>query len=316
MKFCLTFLLTFLLLAFGPVAIAQRTTTFDFLRLDMNARAAALNGSFVSMTNDPNLLYYNPAGLATLEHPTASASFLKHLLDVNAGSVTYGEEIPDLGTFAAGVIFVDYGSFKQTDESMNVLGTFSARELALIAGWGSLIEENMHIGASLEFVSSSIAGFNANAVALGVGFLYQIPSEMISIGASLRHAGVQTGMYGGTRESLPLELTVGITKKPEHLPAYLNLNFHKLTDQADSFLDRFGSFSIGVEFLMSESTRLRAGYDNEKKRELKLGAGSGLAGFSIGGGILVKEYTIDYAFNSYGKIGALHRISIGMVLEP
>jgi long-subunit fatty acid transport protein len=308
--------LTFLVLAFGPLAVAQRTTTFDFLRLDMSARIAALNGSFVSMTNDPNLLHYNPAGLSTLERPTASASFLKHLLDVNAGSITYGQQVSDLGTFAAGVIFVDYGSFKQTDESMNVLGTFSAREIALSAGWGMLLEENISVGAGIEFVSSTIASFNANALALGAGILYQIPSEMISIGASLRHAGVQTGTYAGLRESLPLELTVGITKKPEHLPAYLNLNFHRLTDRADSFLDRFGSFSIGVEFLMSESTRLRAGYDNEKKRELKLGTGSGLAGFSIGGGILVKEYAIDYSFNSYGKIGGLHRISVGMTLEP
>ncbi|MEX2116246.1 MAG: type IX secretion system protein PorQ [Bacteroidota bacterium] len=308
--------LIFLLLVAGSVASAQRTSTFDFLRLDMNARAAALNGSFVSMTNDPNLLYYNPAGLATLEHPSASASFLKHLLDVNAGSLTYGQEFPDLGTFAAGIIFVDYGSFQQTDESMNALGTFSAREIALSMGWGTALEENMYIGASIEFISSSIAGFSANAAAIGAGILYQIPSEMITIGASLLHAGTQIGTYAGIRESLPLELTLGITKKPEHLPAYLNLNFHKLTDRADSFLDRFGSFSIGVEFLMSESTRLRAGYDNEKKRELKLGTGSGLAGFSFGGGILVKEYQIDYSFNSYGKIGGLHRVSVGMTLEP
>jgi len=305
-----------LLFVVANVASAQRTTTFDFLRLDMNARAAALNGSFVSMTNDPNLLYYNPAGLATLEHPSASASFLKHLLDVNAGSLTYGQEFTGIGTFAAGVIFVDYGSFTETDESMNVLGTFSARELALSAGWGILLEENMYVGASIEFISSSIASFSASALALGAGILCQIPSEMITIGASLLHAGAQTGTYGGIRESLPLELTVGITKKPEHLPAYINLNFHKLTDRADSFLDRFGSFSIGVEFLMSESTRLRAGYDNEKKRELKLGTGSGLAGFSFGGGILIKEYLIDYSFNSYGKIGGMHRISIGVVLEP
>ena len=35
---------------------------------------------------------------------------------------------------------------------------------------------------------------------------------------------------------------------------------------------------------------------------------------SLGGGILIGEYIIDYAFNSYGKIGGLHRISVGMGL--
>ncbi len=79
-------------------------------------------------------------------------------------------------------------------------------------------------------------------------------------------------------------------------------------------MDRFSAFSFGAEFLMSESVRLRVGYDNEQRKELKLGTTAGLAGMSLGGGILLGEYIVDYAFNSYGKIGSLHRISIGMTL--
>jgi len=93
---------------------------------------------------------------------------------------------------------------------------------------------------------------------------------------------------------------------------FLNLNFHKLNESQNSFFDRLSAFSIGAEFLMSESVRLRVGFDNEKRRELKLGTTSGMAGFSFGGGILVQDYVIDYALNSYGKIGSIHRISVGM----
>jgi hypothetical protein len=65
---------------------------------------------------------------------------------------------------------------------------------------------------------------------------------------------------------------------------------------------------------MSESVRLRVGYNNQQRKDLKLGTSSGLAGMAIGGGVLLGEYIIDYAFNSYGKIGGLHRVSIGMKL--
>ena len=281
----------------------------------MNARAAALNGSFVSMTNDPNLLFYNPSALATLEHPTASATFTKHLLDVNAGSVSYGQQYEDLGTFAAGIVYVNYGAFDRTDESQNTLGTFSATDLALTAGWGTELAENTLVGANIEMIYSSIAGFRSSAVAVGAGILYQIPSEMITIGASLLHFGTQLNAYAETSEQLPISLSVGITKRPEHLPVYLNLNFHKLIEETDNFFDRFAAFSFGAEFLMSESLRLRVGLDNEKKRELKLGSGSGLTGFSIGGGLNINEYTVDYSFNSYGDIGGLHRVSVGMRLD-
>lgn len=302
----------------SPIAVAsaQENGTFDFLRLDMSARAAGLNGSFVSMTNDPNLLFYNPAALPTLDRPAASAGFLKHLLDVNAGSLSYAQHFDDLGTFAAGITYINYGSFDETDASLNVLGSLSASELAFTVGWGTLVDENLYAGASLEFVSSSLAGYSATALAAGAGILYEIPSEMITIGASLLHLGTQLSSYAGVREPLPVSLRIGITKRPEHLPVYLNLNFRNLTEQRNSFLDRFSSFTFGAEFLMSESTRLRVGYDNEKKRELKLGTSAGLAGFSFGAGLLVSEYRIDYAFNSYGKIGGLHRISVGMVFDP
>lgn len=292
--------------------IAQHHGTYDFLRLDFNARASALNGSFVSMTNDPNLVFYNPASLVTLERPAGSASFMKHLLDVSAGSISYGQSFEDLGTFAAGISFIDYGSFEETDESMNVLGTFGAQELAVTAGWGMFLEENLSVGGNVEFIYSSISSFRSSGVAVGGALFYQIPEEQITLGLSIRHLGTQIGTYNGTRESLPLDITIGITKRPEHLPVFLNLNFHKLNESRNSFFDRLSSFSLGAEFLMSESVRLRAGYSNEQRKELKLGSSSGLAGFSFGGGVLIREYVVDYAFNSYGKIGGLHRISVGM----
>jgi hypothetical protein len=66
---------------------------------------------------------------------------------------------------------------------------------------------------------------------------------------------------------------------------------------------------------MSESVQLRVGYNNKQRKDLKMGTSAKLAGFSMGGGIILKEYRIDYAFNSYGQIGGLHRISLGINLQ-
>ena len=302
------------LLVFHSAGLGNGKGTYSFLRNDVGARAAGLNGSFVSMTNDPNSLFYNPAALATITQPRGSVGFLKHLLDVNGGHLSYAHSLEGIGTIGGGIIFLDYGSFTETDESMNVLGTFGARDLAFVVGLGRSIDEVTSVGVNAKLIYSSIANTSSFAVALDAGVLYQIPAENITLGASILTLGTQVNAYQQTKESLPLDVKIGITKRPEHLPVLLNLNFHKLNESQDDFLQRFSSFSLGAEFLMSESVRLRVGYNNEQRKELKLGTSAGLAGISLGGGILFGDYVLDYAFNSYGKIGGLHRITLGMSL--
>jgi hypothetical protein len=294
--------------------LAQDRGTYNFLRNDISARAAGVNGSFVSMTDDPNTLFYNPGALTTLRQSRGSAGFLKHLLDVNGGYVSYARPVEGLGTVGGGIIYLDYGSFTQTDESMNILGNFGARDLALVVGAARSFDDLTSVGVNVKFLYSSIAEFSSAAFAVDAGVLYRIPSENITIGASILSAGTQLKSYNGIRESLPLDVKIGITKRPEHLPVLLNLNLHRLADRREKFLDYLSTFSFGAEFLMSESVRLRAGYNNQQRKDLKLGTSAGLAGISLGGGILIGEYILDYSFNSYGKIGSLHRISLGMGL--
>jgi hypothetical protein len=292
----------------------QDSGTYTFLRNDVGARSAALNGSFVSMTADPNTLFYNPASLVTVNSPKVSLSYFKHFMDVSEGSISFAQNAEGIGNIGVGIRYVDYGSFTETDQNLYTLGTFGASEFAVLGGYAMSIDEQTSIGASLEFIHSSIADFRSSAVAVGVGVLYQVPSENLAIGASILNLGKQLKAFASTSESLPLDIKIGITKRPEHLPVLLNLNFHKLNESRDQFFDRFRSFTLGAEFLMSESVSLRLGYNNEQRSDLKLGTSSGLAGFSLGGGILFRQYQVDYAFNSYGKIGGLHRLSLGMNL--
>jgi len=51
--------------------------TYEFLRLDMSARAGALGGSFVSNNDDPDVIFYNPAGIQLLSDNPVSFSFVE-----------------------------------------------------------------------------------------------------------------------------------------------------------------------------------------------------------------------------------------------
>jgi hypothetical protein len=301
-----------LAVAGGGVARAQETTAFAFLRNDVGARAAALAGSVVAVTNDPALLFYNPASLGTLTSGGGSAGFFKHLLDINAGYAVYGGELAGVGHVGAGVIYTNYGSFDRTDDLGNTMGTFTASDIAFCAGYSNSFEENLFYGGAVKFIYSSIAGYRATALAADAGILYRLPASRLTLGASLRNIGRETSTYAGIRETLPLDFAVGVSVVPRGLPLLLNVDFHRLNENPGGFIDRFRAFTVGGEFTLSRVFQARFGYNNQARKDLQTGTTSGLAGFSAGVGITISGTVVDYALSSLGPIGNLHRISVGM----
>jgi hypothetical protein len=289
---------------------AGTTTAFSFLRNDVSARAAALAGSFTTVTEDPNTIFYNPAGLATISDQRGSIGFFKQLLDINSGCASYTTDIDDIGRFGVGIVYTNYGSFTETDAVGNAMGTFSANDLALSIGYATSLENNVYIGGAVKFIYSGIATYTSTALAADAGILYTIPEAHVAFGASVRNVGAQLSTYSGIREQLPLDLTVGGSVIPKGLPLLLNIGFHRLTDDASTFGERFRFFTVGGEFTLSRVLRFRVGFDNAKRKDFKIGSSADLAGFSTGLGILVAGYTIDYALSSLGKAGSLHRISV------
>lgn len=288
----------------------QTTTVFSFLRNDVDARSAALAGSVVSLTNDPSMLFYNPASLATLDASRGSAGFFKHLLDINSGYVVYGQAIGDLGHAGAGIVYTNYGSFDQTDDLGNTIGSFTASDLAVSLGYGGTLDEHLYWGGAVKFIYSSIAGYHSTGLVGDAGLLYDIPQSRITLGASIRNLGTQLSTYAGLQEPLPVDITVGGSIVPRGIPLLLNINLHRLNESADTFGNRFRAFTVGGEFTLSRVFLLRFGYDNQKRMDLQTGASAGLAGFSGGVGITVSATRIDYALSSYGAIGSLHRVSV------
>lgn len=294
-----------------PYHLFGQVTTYEFSRMDMNPRAAALGGSFLTTQDDPNTIFYNPAGLTTLTSKRLSVGFFKHLIDINAGYASFGMEVENFGFIGVGVVYVNYGDFERTGPEGQYLGRFSAGEFALTAGYAGYLQPGLSYGVNGKFIYSSIAGIGSSAAALDFGVEYAAIPDRFIVGASILNLGTQIDPYYTTREKLPLDFKIGFSVFPEHFPGVLLVDWHKLNQSMPHFLNRFKDFSIGVEFNASPNLFLRVGYNNENRRELKIGTSAGLAGFSIGAGFLSDMYSIDYAFSSLGKVGSLHRVSVG-----
>ncbi|MEO8665333.1 MAG: type IX secretion system protein PorQ [Ignavibacteria bacterium] len=302
---------------------SQNNSTYNFLKLDIGARASALGGSFNSATNDVNSIFYNPAGLSTLTNKQASFGFFKYLLDVNSGNISFSQRYKDAGYFGAGIRYINYGSFEKFDEQSVSQGTFGANELALSLGYSNLYKNNFHYGVNLKLIYSKIDIYSSAALAADFGVLYVIPASQWNFGLSVLNAGGQLSKYNSTSEQLPLDVRIGVSKKLEHLPLRVHFEVSNLTEKVEDqennfkeFLQHFENLSVGGEFDFSDNVKFRIGYNNGERQNLETGSSLGIAGFSTGFGIkLLDNYTVDYAFNSLGKIGSMHRIDVALALK-
>ena len=267
-------------------------------------------GSFVSNIDDPNVIFYNPAGISYLKEKPISFSYLFHLIDINQASIAYSQEFEGIGRFGTAIQYINYGEFTRADEFGTKTGNFGAGELAAIIGYSNALDKNFHYGANVKFIYSAIDDRTSTGIAFDLGLHYSIPSERWNFGFSVLNLGSQITQYYSTTEDLPLDVRFGISKTLKHLPFTFYASLNKLNEEYDSFGERFEQFTFGGEFKLSKVIRLRFGYDNEKRREHKIGGTAGIAGFNLGLGILVSNYNFDYAFSSMGDIGSLHRIGI------
>jgi hypothetical protein len=305
----------FVLTAFSFIFIIgigelEASSAFNFLRYTSSARAAGIAGCFVSIPNDPSALFFNPASVATVTEKPLSATFFKHILDINSGSISFITNYKDWGTFAASAVYTSYGSFDRADATGNITGDFSASDISFGISYANKLDTNLFWGATAKFIYETIDTYSSSAFAVDLGLLYLLPDNRTNIGVSILHSGFQISKFENTSESLPLDIRMGVSHRLEGLPLLVNLTFKSLADKQDNFFERFLNFSIGGELYLGQYIQVRLGYDNEIRRLLTPDNNKKLSGFSGGLGIKLKEFNIDYAAQQVGLSALLHKFSI------
>ena len=274
---------------------------------------------------DFSLIHVNPAYLNRNASGSISASYLNFFADANMGFTSGAYEFNNIGTFAAGIRFVGYGEFDQLDENGNDLGNFNANDIAVTGAYSIPVANNLTAGAGIDFIHSSYASYKSSAVAFSGGVFYQDTASHFSAGIAIRNLGGQITAYDDQREPLPLDVSVGVTKKPEAFPFQLSLTLKKLNDwdlrvfgetEKPSFIDNaFRHIIFGGETYFGENVTVRLGYDRYLHEQTQTGQDFDLAGIAFGVGINIKSIIIDVSRNSYSRLGGVTRISLKTDLD-
>ena len=310
-------------------------STYSFLGLTNSARVAALGGEAVSlMDDDINLVFHNPALLTPGMHNNLNLNYVNYFSGVNFGYASYGYHREGIGSFAAGMHYVNYGIFDRTDELGENQGTFRASEYALNLVYArTLIDTFLTVGINMKPIYSTLESYSSLGLAFDVGLVYNNPNTHTTIGLVAKNMGLQITSYTGVREKLPFEIQAGITQGLAHAPfrfsiIYQNLERWDLTYELedsdnnstigdevevggfDVFGDRLMRHLVfGVELLMGENFHFDLGYNYKRRQEMKVTARPGAVGFSWGFGFRVSKFHISYGRSSYHLAGGTNHFS-------
>ena len=292
-------------------------TTFSFLRLAPSARAASLAGAFSAVYDeDVNALFYNPALLNPDMHRTLSVTYLNHLGGIHAGFVSHARHREGIGTLGAGLRYVTWGSTEGYDAAGNATESFGANDVALTASWARAHDERLRYGANLHAAFSSVETASASAFAADAGVLYHVPEKQLALSASVHNIGIVADALGSSRDTLPLDLRVGVSKRFRYLPLLLSLsgyNLNRIGEESEGRNAASGVLrhvAVGWEFFFGDAFRLRMGYNHRQHQDLKMKNRLDMAGVGVGCGIRVASFRFDYAFNSWSTLGGLHQITV------
>jgi len=298
-------LLTLLsLLIWLPLAAQQG---FSFLNLPANARVAALGGYAVSMADgDLSMGYHNPALLSDSTIGQVYFLFNPFMANINRYNAVTQFKLSKFGPMSAGVLFMDYGMFEETDVVGNVVGTFKAQDYVIYLGKSHTVGP-FSLGLNIKMAGSYISSTGATALLFDLGGLYRSPDQSFSVGMVIKNAGfLVTDFSPGQSTPLPFDIELGTTIKPQYMPVRFTFTSSNLMRSQDELFandpyqtvtmanEIFRYLNLGSAFVLGENVELILGYNHRRNQELRLDQGAFGAGLSYGFMIKIKDYELRY----------------------
>jgi hypothetical protein len=307
---------------------------YEFLNLTHSGLISSLGGTNVSLPgNNLNLAYHNPALLNSGVNNNLALNYVNYFAGINYGLAMYSKSFPGTGNFAAGITYLNYGSFTETDVAGTITGTFRAAEYALSLIYSREIDSLFSIGITFKPVLSQLEKYNSVGFAFDLGASWHNRSNHFSAGFVIKNAGYQVTTYAGEpRQPLPFELQAGVSQRLIHAPFRFSLTLRHLEkfdltheyilpsssegkQVSSGFLENAMRHAIlGVELIPHKNFYLSAGYNYQRRRELQVESKVSTVGFSWGFGINTSVLNIEFGRATYHLAGSSTNVSL--VVKP
>ncbi|MEQ8525160.1 PorV/PorQ family protein [Gracilimonas sp.] len=326
-KSCLLFLIGGLL--YSQSALAQTsygddragTEGFQFAKISIDARSAAMGNSNMADAIDGSSLYWNPANASVLSSSNVMLNHTQYVADINLEYLSY---IHKIGRFAVGgsIQYLNSGEINETTE-FEPLGTgrtFNTHHISAGVTGSHQITDLFSYGITLRYLSENYVDITYQTGAIDFGFLYYVGETGLRFGVSLNNFGFEAPSSGKAE----YETLDGIVREEPtsdlSLPTRFNIaaaynvienENHELlmTAQITNPSDNSEQLNVGIEYGFIGQFFIRSGYEFgiEERIWPSLGAGVEVP-------FMDKRLKADYGYTVFERLGGIHRIGLSVAL--
>jgi len=282
-------------------------TNAAFLKIDAGSRPVSMGSAFVGVADDINTIFWNPAGLTSIENRELTAMHNFSFADINNESFGYAQKLGNKGVFGISILGTFAEIERRTGPTDNPDNTFIAGSFAAGVAYSHKIINNLSIGGTGKFINQQFDVEDMTGGAVDFGAIYRLGNKL-NIGASLCNIGT---INFESRENE--ELPEGINSLPTTFRTGAALYpLGKLLIAADVNIPFSGNttFHIGAEKWFYDVFAVRAGYNYGKGDNPSRGLTAGVGIKAFGSEPLEEvNFQFDYAYVPEEGIGDSHRIS-------
>ena len=303
------------------------TTAVSFLEIGVGARGMAMGEAHVAASNDVNSLYWNPAGVTSINGSQVSFQYTDWIIDTRLNYASAIFRVRNNMYIGAHFNAFDSGSMNVTDVLFpdGTGEVFRVQDVSLGLSYAQQLTEFFSMGGNVKFIQSTIWRMKASAMALDMGFQYQTPLENLNLGFSISNFGSEMKLQGdNTAVRVDLDprasgnndgVLGNLGLRSWDLPLLFRIGLaYKVIDNATQSLlvtsdavypnNNNPYINSGLEYGFRDTFFLRGGYANAFLQDTE-----GLGHIRLGFGVKVADrITADYAYSDRGILGGINTL--------
>lgn len=286
------------------------------MNITSSARIYGLGGVNITLVDDDiSVIDQNPALLGGEMGNMLSLNYMRYLGGSNFAGVRYGHSAGEHGAWAASIQYFGYGSMKETLPDGSVVGTFSPKDVAFGGTYSHDITDRLRGGIALKMLYSAYAEYTAFAVSTDLGINYYDADKDLSLSVVVANLGGQLKRFNERYDRLPFDIRLGWSQSFGTFPLRFSITAWNLTkwklpytdsgdgtttDEPkvkDGFMSNlFRHLVFGVDLVSSPNYYISLAYNYKTRTDMSTYSRSFLSGFSLGGGLKVKNFGVGLAF--------------------
>tara|TARA_B100001741_G_scaffold157935_1_gene130351 strand:- start:1952 stop:2863 length:912 start_codon:yes stop_codon:yes gene_type:complete len=286
------------------------------------------------MDNDISLTLITPSLLNKEMDGQISFNFVDYVSDINFISFHFAKKLNNNLMIFSGIDAINYGKFDATDEVGNTISNFNASQQIATFAMSKYLGQDFTLGSNIRLLNSYLESYHSVVLSSNISTTYNNKEKSFTFTLLFKNIGRPIKSYTSEKEDLPFEIQLGLSKYLKYLPFRYSLVLHHLNvydisndynlntiydPLTNQLIVRDETVAkkllrhviLGAELNpFKKNLYLRAGFNFQRREDLKLNSSFNMSGFSFGLGFSIKKIQINYARSSYHSSSMINSFSI------